>query len=468
MRKSSSQCFVGLFLCLVFSQLQAVQLSTDGTGEVLIYPYYTVNNDLNTLYTIVNNSGDTKALTVRFLEGGNGKEVLLFHVYLSAFDVWSGALVPAVSTMPDHQGEESVVHITSDKSCAPYLNKTGQEFLPFFIDLDLDPDNQSMERATEGHLEVIEIGQFTSLGIGWADHGVVGVPANCGGFETEWNDGQWDLLELDTPNGGLFGAASLVNVAEGIAFSYDAVALQNFWDPVPASVEFPAPGLSIPNLNSAWPQSIVVANDGEVYQSSWDQGHQAVSAVLMKTQILNEYGLDSVVSGQSEWVVSFPTKNYHNAEQAADLPPFSFQWDGSQACEFYQIEIWDRETVHRSDFGCGVLCPPGAFTPQFCQATNVLRFESTAGGNSADQRLLSSRNQKTVPGPFGFYTESGWAAIDFGASHALSDDSGVTIQGLPVTGFVVQQYTNASAQPGLLAQYGALFSHKSRLEVSQD
>ena len=70
---------LGVIFCLMLNQIQAVQLSTDGTGEVLIYPYYTVNNDLNTLYSVVNTTTDPKALAIRFLEGGNGQEVLLFQ-----------------------------------------------------------------------------------------------------------------------------------------------------------------------------------------------------------------------------------------------------------------------------------------------------------------------------------------------------------------------------------------------------
>ena len=38
--------------------------------------------------------------------------------------------------------------------------------------------------------------------------------------------------------------------------------------------------------------------------------------------------------------------------------------------------------------------------------------------------------------------------------------SGSGFWGLPVTGFVVQKFTNAAAQQGLLAQYGSLFVHK--------
>jgi len=42
----------------------------------------------------------------------------------------------------------------------------------------------------------------------------------------------------------------------------------------------------------------------------------------------------------------------------------------------------------------------------------------------------------------------------------LTDTNGQhTYNGYPVTGFAVQTYTNSNAQPGLLAQYAALFKH---------
>ena len=90
---------------------QAVNVSADGLGNVLIYPYYTVNKDVNgnsfnTLMSVVNTTASTKAVKVRFREGRNSVEVLDFNVFLSPFDVWTAAITPGptINPPPDRYG----------------------------------------------------------------------------------------------------------------------------------------------------------------------------------------------------------------------------------------------------------------------------------------------------------------------------------------------------------------------------
>ena len=64
----------------------AVNLNPDGLGQVLIYPYYTVNegvagNNLSTMFSVVNTTDQGKAVKVRFVEGYNSREVRDFHLY---------------------------------------------------------------------------------------------------------------------------------------------------------------------------------------------------------------------------------------------------------------------------------------------------------------------------------------------------------------------------------------------------
>ncbi|MBL4661333.1 MAG: hypothetical protein JKY19_13330, partial [Alcanivoracaceae bacterium] len=69
-------------LVLLFStQINAVQLSSNGMGQVLIFPYYTVNGGFNTLINLVNRTNEAKALRVRFREAANGREVFTFNLY---------------------------------------------------------------------------------------------------------------------------------------------------------------------------------------------------------------------------------------------------------------------------------------------------------------------------------------------------------------------------------------------------
>ena len=74
------------------STANAVELNPDGTGQVLVYPYYTVNKNQQTLISVVNTTNIAKAVKVRFLEGHNSREVLDFNLFLSEFDVWTASV----------------------------------------------------------------------------------------------------------------------------------------------------------------------------------------------------------------------------------------------------------------------------------------------------------------------------------------------------------------------------------------
>src|SRR5687768_5700186 len=89
----------------------AVNLNPDGIGQALVYPYYTVNGGNQTILSVVNTSEDVKAVKVRFLESRNSREVLDFNLYLSEFDVWTGAVFRAEAAT----GRAGLV--TNDNSC---------------------------------------------------------------------------------------------------------------------------------------------------------------------------------------------------------------------------------------------------------------------------------------------------------------------------------------------------------------
>ena len=149
----------------IIGSAQAVNINPDGIGQVLVYPYYTVNGGNITLLSVVNTSEDAKAVKVRFMEGQNSREVLDFNLYMSAYDVWTAALY-------DDAGTPTMV--TRDTSCTvPYIYGNGgvQEFLPWALDdsiyLDVDADGDQIDdpyvygdisRGAEGHFNMIEMG----------------------------------------------------------------------------------------------------------------------------------------------------------------------------------------------------------------------------------------------------------------------------------------------------------------------
>lgn len=71
---------------------QAVNLTTDGVGEVAIAPYYTVRDGWQTLINLVNTQNVPVVVKVRLHEGLNSRDALDFTVALSAYDVWTGAI----------------------------------------------------------------------------------------------------------------------------------------------------------------------------------------------------------------------------------------------------------------------------------------------------------------------------------------------------------------------------------------
>ena len=156
----------------VASTAQAVNLNPDGLGEVLIYPYYTVNDGNQTLMTVVNTTGDAKAAKVRFLEGHNSREVLDFNLYLSEYDVWVAAIADGGDLGFAEQA--GVPHLViPDTSCTvPYLYGNGidagldfglQAFLPYAYTGDFEDGGPTgIARASEGYIHIVEMGVLTN------------------------------------------------------------------------------------------------------------------------------------------------------------------------------------------------------------------------------------------------------------------------------------------------------------------
>lgn len=432
----------------------AQHINPEGTGEVLIYPYYTVKNGLDTLYSVVNTTGDTKAVKVRFLEGENTIEVLDFNVYMSAFDVWTGSL----SAIKDADG--NVVngqHSTNDLSCAPYLNPV-QPFLPFAMQqtdtLAVDENNVGLNRATEGHFEVLEMGTYPSGTSTYADsdHGTNGIPSDCDAIESDWDDNVYSEAE-DVTTGGLFGSASLVNVAEGLAMTYDAIAIDDFW--LGGAGEHTRPGNLLPSISSG-DRNILIFDQGAAVALNYPSGAEAISGLFQRKEVYNEYALDTFVAGKTEWVVTFPTKNPHVNNALGAVLPFTNSWDGLRSCHEFTMLIWDREEQQEAPGG-GTISPepPVGTNPNLCYETNVIRFLQPEA-DPATKSILGSSNLTTVRTPsVAHATENGWAKISFAA---YTDANGY--EGLPVAGFAAQQFTNVGAGEGLLAQYAGLFVHK--------
>jgi hypothetical protein len=338
----------------IASTAQAVNLNPDGLGQVLIYPYYTANGDNNTLISLVNTTSLGKAVKVRFLESLNSQEVLDFNLYMSPYDVWVAAVVN------DAEGNPGVT--ATDTTCTvPSIEGQADQFQEFFslayagggkgssFQGDGGPD--SIDRAKEGHIEVIEMGVIEEGSVvelytnhitdpdGYeidhptgktdpldplkihADGDVLpyGRPNSCVPHAVLWTDssnnakdGAWVTnakTYLDPPSGGLFGGGAVVNVGRGTLYSYDARAVEDFSSDI---IHF-EPGNTQPSLRDGDddPAMAYIYSGGGVEDFFFDDSVNAVSAVFMHDTMMNEYNVEDALNANSEWVVTFPTKAFY-------------------------------------------------------------------------------------------------------------------------------------------------------------
>jgi len=244
---------------------EAVMLSARGTGQVLIFPYYTVNH-FQTLLSAVNATANGKAVKVRFREGYDGRDVATFNVYLAPFDTWVGAVF---DTSPDGSGGAAIA--TNDNSCTvPAFNATffpiGPTVLAFSnknysqgdygTPTGTDSGPTDLKRTREGFFEIIEMGTIVdqasfSPKTLEAISAVNGVPKNCAQVQNAWaSGGYWATnanTDMTAPSGGLYGSAGIVDVGQGTLYAYDATAIDGYSD----VVQHTAPGDAKPNLSTA-------------------------------------------------------------------------------------------------------------------------------------------------------------------------------------------------------------------------
>lgn len=481
----------------------ALYLNPDGTGQVLIYPYYTVNNNLQTLISVVNTTEDVKAVKVRFLEGRNSREVLDFNLYLSQFDVWVAALTRAGAGATD-----PARLVTPDLSCTvPQIPAGGVNFRNFAyasgVGLAADAGPRDLGRTREGHLEIIEMGvvrdeaapsPFTPAT--WATH-VNGVPDNCPELSKAWSppNGAWLLNRnraIEPPTGGLFGNAAIVDVDNGVMYTYAAEAIDGF----SAQSNHTNPDNLLPNLSSNFTQpalrSSIVFYQGTQVTGEWANAIDATTSVFMHSALLNEYNVEPVFLGETEWVVTFPTKHFYVDEAivgGAAIRPFVSRFRSNAwylslpeprppreilgACEPVSLTIYDREEttpIGGIDFSPA---PPGAISA-LCWESQVLTFNQAARASAGQPSLLlGSRLYFNIQPPY----QSGWLKLDFinGAPPPPArrlrptvnpaPPNALVYRGLPATGFAIQRYINANAQPGVLANYSGAWRHRGERTI---
>src|SRR5690349_15552935 len=205
-KRKALTCAVLAGLGGVATTAEAVYRNPDGTGMVLIYPYYTVNssggNAFNTYISVTNTSSQAKATKVRFREGRTSAEVLDFNLFLSPNDVWVGAIGPDTSD-PTSAGR---LFGNFESSCTyPAIPAAGQPFTN--IAYTTGPDalpGTGLDRTREGYVEIFEMATLTGALATAVTHTIIGgPPPNCAAVRVDLTGNAL----LSAPTGGLYGEA---------------------------------------------------------------------------------------------------------------------------------------------------------------------------------------------------------------------------------------------------------------------
>jgi hypothetical protein len=455
----------------------AVDLNPDGLGQVLIYPYYTVNKNQDTLLSVINTDAvHGKAVKVRFLEGHNSREVLDFNLFLSPNDVWTAR----VSQLSDDGG--AAVY-TDDHSCTtPVFPSGGVPFSKSAYDGsaggafpgDGGPDD--ITRTREGYVELISMGDIIpgSDLDGATTHNQNGTPnggtPDCGAPTT----GNQPALDLDPPTGGLFGAGAIVNGNQGTFYTYNADAIDGFT----STTLFSSSGLLTPSLLQANTSNSSVANGAVAYifaaggtlvTLDYANGIDAVSAVFASDTLYNEYLVNANIGAATDWVVTFPTKRFYvdapvYVAPGAALPPFvetfSENIDGQSNVEVAPT-LYDREEGFTT--AGDIFSPPTTHPSALPYEVNVISFLDGSDANAGVvSGVFGSHLVSNIP-PYG---DGGWMRFDLASGdggHALrADVTGKVVAGLPATGFMAYNLVNANnGANGVLANYGGVFRHRA-------
>ncbi|MES2820456.1 MAG: hypothetical protein V4812_15900 [Pseudomonadota bacterium] len=400
---------------------QAVSLSQNGQGQVLLFPYYTVRGGNDTYLSLLNSSNVPTKVMVRFRASTNSVLVFDFELFLAPHDQWTGGVTATA---------DGAKLISSDQSCT--RQRIPASGLPFYV---ARPGEGVLDITREGSFEVFELGEVKDPAM-IAAISQAGGPPSC----------TWELSSAMAPlgafTGSLSGTATLINVAGGTQYSYEPVALENFSNETFFTNDV--------TLDDAQPPISQVLDKGRVITSTWTRGVDAVSAVLMHASINNEFVLEPTTLSGTDWVVTLPTKNWYQWKPGAYLAPFA-----AGTCQYqlapYDVPYWSREAESGNpeiQFGTS---PPA--TPVICNDVSVLTF------NNAN--LLGSIHGENLDTSLA----NGWAEFKFEGE--LVSLEGHRYKGLPVTGFMVHDFVNGNVG-GLLSNYGGNFNHKYSTDIEAD
>ena len=470
----------------------AVHLDPGGRGQVLLYPYYTVNKGQQTMLSVVNTSSAAQAVKVRITEGYNGRDVLDFNLFLSPFDSWSGTIFALRDAGINSDG---AAILSRDTSCtAPLFAEdqtsiNGTPYVAFREFSYLTPSDggpTTIDRTREGMIEIIAMSNLAAPLDGYIAHGSSGTPpTGC----AQVRNLQGTDAGLSTPAGGLIGTVSIINGGQGTFLSTRAEALAGFTG---VSL-FTFTGSITPNLSNvndgpagalgSQATAHIFDGSGKAHDltypvrepDSQSRRIDAVSAVLMADNVYNEFQRAPSLGAASEWVMTFPTKRYYtdplNSGFADAVQPFTRVYNGSPTTSqrfsktafdpaYYSADARRYSPVCQTPCCFSNYCPPPPPPPFLAFVTNVLPITQSYSAIT-ESAILGSRLLSVGSTNSSHYQGTIEVNLDPPRErHRLTPSrEGKVLTGLPVIGYWASNIVNSNAIDGVLANYAAAVRH---------
>ncbi|MBB6520382.1 hypothetical protein [Pseudoteredinibacter isoporae] len=592
---------LALGLLSIASKAQ-MYLDPNGKGQLLMYPFYTAAADNDTYISLINSTDDFKAVSVRVLQAHDGRSVASLYLYLSPHDHWSAV----ITKTSDNEGARIR---TADISCTIPTGIAAEKIGNIGEDLVFEgAENDTASNNEIGHIEVIEMGTLNYQESGdkylhplnnntFSENDKNAIdslknaikhtyyaPNDCSLLTTAWqapsentesiepsssafyypdtDDEPGDFTQarvpLAPPSGGLFGYGVIINVPDGTAAQYKAIAINNFmsgsYHPTPGGNEpgiddgipsatlrkkngrkavflagpladlasndirnsrfIPSDKVSLLHVNRtrgatssrlAGGGQIIAAikdnnsrdsfnfygdhrsNSSFVDVSGGEQGlglpgsKEALSALLGRSRIINDYVLEPALNANTNWLITFPTARDFIAVAPDSTNEYITQRPfgtlGSQSgfpCPEITFEFWNREADGDTvlfDVNSGTTLRTSA-SPTLCSSANVVSFAHKTSMLNDDK----SGSQINLNIPLSKQFSNGWAKLGFPNAKSIGRAGTpgqetekippITVNGLPAIGFAIQKYVNNSAtSAGALANYAVSKAHQYSTDI---
>lgn len=452
-----------------------VFVNPGGLGDALIYGYYNVRNNNETIFTVTNTDQSNGArVRIRFREAAtltqvdtttlipgcdNGsQEILDFDICLSPGDVWTGQITSdaaGAGLLKSTDTDTFVQTKNADCNVGGILNPAvifptqfpnGVEF-KFPADLNITAD-----QTREGYFEVIAERILSGPGTCSNVTGSTLPKCTCGDMLDVESDG--DPLTCDvlaSPSVGqsvdnvLMGHAYIVNLASSATFSYAATALANFaLGDITHDLTVNAPNLCA---------------DSETAPSCG-----AVNYALTKSNVMSIYDVEAGVNGKTQLIVNFPTK------WATHQDTFN---STSAKCDKSPNDIFDTPDVKVTLFDDAENTQKSACEFSPCPKGSIVTLPNEVNVVDINNSGIFTTDVKTSisTGTFDF----GWITIDLvdaadvgtGVLHRTSCDGvtcttdgtvlatlgAQTANGLPAIGYAVMDFAGSDFSGLIPLQY---------------